>query len=100
MTDYIEVLPDGGITLKLDELTQDQWAAVSKLKITDSTTGSGDNKESIRKIEFELADADRSLNMLAKHLGMFTQKIEINDTTPTVEEAISRLQRALGPQAN
>jgi len=61
----------GGVKLKSsEELTDDEASCVAE--VSESVTESGGT------IRFKLHDKKGSLELLGKHLGMFTEKIDIN----------------------
>lgn len=70
---YIRIGTDGRAYLDLKQLTDDQAAAIAE--ITSDVTGSGRRKNAVTKLK--LADKKAALDSLARHLGMFTDKIDM-----------------------
>jgi phage terminase small subunit len=63
--------------LSISKLTRSEWAAVQEY-IVDKTGGSGDGeRKAIQRIRFKLADKIAALELLGKHLKLFTDKVEL-----------------------
>ena len=71
MNDYLQLDEEGFSRVNLADLTRDQFAAVQEI-ITEEGPGG------ITRVKFKLADKKGNLDLLAKHLGMFTDKHEIS----------------------
>jgi phage terminase small subunit len=68
--------PDGVLLRDSDELTDDEAAIVAEVSETRSETGGS--------IKGKLCDKIKALELLGRHLGMFTDKMAVNMTlTPT-----------------
>ncbi len=79
MKDYAAVMSDGsGMHLDLSELTRDQAAAIKSIKSTTTKIGEGLVSEST---ELKLADKKPSLELLGKHLELFTENVKIDHGT-------------------
>ena len=93
ISDYIDG-SNGNISfVDLDDLTREQAAAISEitidtLKRQDKRTG--DVSEETLRVKFKLHDKRAALVDLGKHLGMFTEKVDLNVTGEIAE----RLMRA------
>lgn len=72
MADYIEVDQAGRAAVDLTELTRAQTAAIQE--ITSEAVGGGAAR--VIRTKFKLADKKPSLELLGKHLKLFTEKHE------------------------
>jgi len=72
-----------GVALKDSSLlTEDQARCISEVSETVNAQG-------IRSVKFKLYDKNRALENLAKHLGLFVDRVEV--TTKTHEQALAEL---------
>jgi len=71
--DYMEVGPNGDPTLNFSDLSRDQTAALTEVTVSTSKVGDIENKS----VKFKLADKRAALVDIGKHLGMFTDKMEV-----------------------
>jgi phage terminase small subunit len=75
MMDYMTVTVDGQAYVDLSNLTRDQAAAIQEIKVDETGGGSGDNKrEAVQRTTFRLANKKDALELLGKHLELFTDK--------------------------
>ena len=88
--DYIQVQPDG--TIKFNFLTLDEESAkgIAQLWIREYRVG----RAHVRTTHLRLANKLRALELLAKHLGLFTDK---QDGAPN-SGVYAELLRVLGPE--
>ena len=66
-------------TVKADASADDR-AAIQGVKVKQSTSQTGDSFEA----EVKLYDKTRALELLGKHLGLFSDKVDLNLTQPIV----------------
>ena len=89
--------PDGNLK-SLDQLTPDEAAVIAGLDCTELFAGNGDDRNNIGLLKkIKLANKLDALEQLGRHLKMFTDKIEINDSTEIVrklQSARKRFQKA------
>ena len=80
----------------ISQLTRDQAAAVSSIKVVTKVLPSKDGQPAdVEYIhEIKVWDKTASLTQIGRHLGMFTDKIETKDTT----EIAARLEKARARQ--
>lgn len=76
MLDYMEVGDDGYAYTDFSKLTRDQAAAIQELNV-ETYVEPGENGKTVKKIRFKLADKKGNLELLGKHLAMWTEKREI-----------------------
>jgi len=94
MLDYVRTTDQGDAFVDLSALSREQAAAIQEVTVEEYTEGRGENKRDIRKTKFKLADKRGSLELLGKHLKMFTESVEINDKRPIVmQHRVSRPER-------
>jgi phage terminase small subunit len=83
MLDYISVGETGAIKVDLSKLTREQAAAIQEVTVEEFTerTGEDDNGkpwfENVKRVKFKLNDKRGSLELLGKHLKLFTDKVEL-----------------------
>lgn len=91
MDDYMRVNEDGKAELDLSALTRDQAAAIQEIR-EDTTGGSGDGeRKQVVRTTLKLVGKTANLELLAKHLGMITEKVEHSGS---VDLVVNRLQAA------
>jgi phage terminase small subunit len=75
MDDYVEVDGDRRV-LKTGTLTRDQMAAVCEIT-EDTTGGSGDGeRKAVVRTKFKLYDKTKNLELLGRHLKLFTDVVK------------------------
>ena len=76
MMDYMSVAEDGQPFVDLSKLTREQAAAIQEFSM-DTTGGSGDGERLlIYRRRLKLADKTRNLELLGKHLQLFTEVVK------------------------
>lgn len=77
MTDYMAVSKDGkSFDVDFSKLTRDQAAAIQEITV-DATGGANDGERRlVLRNRFKLGDKRGSLELLGKHLKLFTDKVE------------------------
>lgn len=76
MLDYLSVGLEGDPFVDLSNVTRGQAAAVQEVTVEDFRDGRGDGARDVRRIKFKLADKKAPLELLGKHLKLFTEKVE------------------------
>ena len=79
MLDYMSVDPvTGRADVDLSKLTREQAAAIQEITV-DATGGGGDGERRlVLRNKFRLASKRESLELLGKHLKLFTERIEVS----------------------
>lgn len=97
MQDYIAVAPDGTYKgIDFSKLSRDQASAIQEIR-EDTTGGSGDGERKlILRTTLKLADKSRNLELLARHLGIFQDKLHVTG----LEGLADRLAEARKNKAN
>ena len=77
MQDFVSVDEDGKPQgIDMSKLSRDQFAAVQEIR-EDTTGGAGDGERRlILRTTLKLADKTKNLELLGRHLKMFTDKVE------------------------
>ena len=84
---FITVQADGSAYTDLSKLTRDQAAAIQEITVDQYTEGRGDAARNVKRVKIKLADKKGALDSLAKHLGMFTDRMQMQ-VTGSLAEAI------------
>lgn len=77
MADYAPLYGEGTPAEKLAMLTRDQAAAVQEIVVEEFRDGRTRARQ-VRRTKFKLADKRGSLELLARHLGMVSDKVDHN----------------------
>jgi phage terminase small subunit len=77
MADYMRVGRDGDPVLDFSQLTRDQAAALAEVTVDDYLDGRGDDAREVRRVKFKLVDKRASLVDLAKLLGFWKEKHQL-----------------------
>ena len=87
MGDYIQVTSDGDPYIDLSRLTSKQAAAVQEVMVDEFVEGRGQNKREVRRVRIKLADKEKALRDLAKHLGLFERGHAIGNQVVIIHDA-------------
>jgi phage terminase small subunit len=98
MADYMTVGPDGQPSLNFKDLTRDQAAALVEVTVEEFKDGRSDKRE-VRRVKFKLADKQKSLEALGKHLGLFIERHEHGGVGAFSRMSDEELDTALQEQA-
>ncbi|WP_283608561.1 terminase small subunit [Faecalispora anaeroviscerum] len=85
-----DVIDMESATLK-DDATEDDTAAVASVKVKTIPTADGQGMER----EIKMADKLKALELLGKHLGMFTDKVEHSGAIDTGSAALTSILQQL-----
>lgn len=102
MADYIKV-QDGDAYIDFSQLSRDQAAAIGEITVEEYTEGRGEEKRDIKRTKFKLADKRGALELLGKHLKLFTDQVEHSgiirhdtlDTGKLTTEELAEVERLL-----
>ncbi len=84
MLDYVTVQDDGSVVVDLTDLDRGRAAAIREMVVDEYTEGRGDGARDVKRIKFKLNDKRAALVDIARHLGMFTDKIEVSGKVDAV----------------
>ncbi len=77
MLDYIKTTEEGSAYVDLSSLTQEQAAAIQEVTVDEYVEGKGKHARKVKRTRLKLVDKIRSLELLGKHLKLFTERIEV-----------------------
>jgi phage terminase small subunit len=77
MADFVRSQPDGSIVTDFSQLTRDQAAAITEVVVEEYMDGRGDDARPVKRTKFKLADKRGALELIARHLGMFDDKLRL-----------------------
>lgn len=87
--DLLEFDDEGKVRYNWDKLTPEMRYALTGMKTREYKEGRGPDATPVTEMKPEMADKLRALDMIAKYLGMFTEKVEVS-----VEEDLAKRLRA------
>jgi phage terminase small subunit len=94
MMDYMTITAGGEAFVDLSKLTREQAAAIQEITVDETGGGSGDNKrEAVQRTRFKLANKKDALELLGKHLKLFTEKIELTGDAAILQSLMEGRQR-------
>jgi phage terminase small subunit len=76
MLDFIQVQDGGDAYVDLSNVTRDQAAAIAEVTVEDFMDGRGEDARDVRRVKLKLSDKQGALEKLARHLGMFKDRVE------------------------
>lgn len=74
--DYFNLASGMDPYIDLSNITPDQAAALTEIQVDDYLEGRGDDAREVRRVKIKMADKKGALELLGKHLGLFTEKVE------------------------
>ena len=74
--DYFQMASGEDPYIDLSNVTRDQLAALTEIQVDDYTDGRGEDARDVRRVKIKMADKKAALELLGKHLGMFTDRVE------------------------
>ena len=72
MFDYVSLDENGDVHVDLSKLKRDQAAAIHEITVDEYMEGRGEGARVVKRVRLHLADKNRSLELLGKHLKLFT----------------------------
>lgn len=93
MLDYMRV-QDGDAYVDFSTLTREQAAAIQEIIVEEYSEGKGKERRDIKRTKFKLAEKRGSLELLGRHLKLFTDKIEHSGTI-NYTEALTKAKERL-----
>ena len=76
--DYVNITEEGDTFVDLSGLTQEQAAAIQEVTVDEYMEGKGKDARKVKRTRLKLVDKIRSLDLLGRHLKLFTEKIEVS----------------------
>jgi phage terminase small subunit len=91
--DYHRISSEGEPFVDLSNLSRDQMAALTELQVEDYTDGRGDNSRDVRRVKIKLADKKAALELLGRHLKLFTDKVDLTSDGKQLKSLTSERSR-------
>lgn len=89
MLDYVRLTPEGDAFIDLSDLTREQAAALTEVQVEDYLDGRGDDARAVRRVKVKVADKKGALELLGKHLSLFTDRIDVTSKGEALATAIN-----------
>ena len=97
MLNYITIQDDGTAVVDFSMVDRDQGAVMREVTIETYTEGRGEEAQPVKRIKFALCDKKGALELLGRHFGLFTDKleakVEMQGEDPASILAARRMQR-------
>lgn len=77
MGDFIKPQEDGSFYTDFSKLTREQSAAIQEITVEEYMDGRGEDARPVKRTKFKLADKRGALELIARHLGMFDDKLRL-----------------------
>ena len=94
MLDYIRTTEEGSAYVDLSNLTREQSAAIQEVTVDEYVEGKGKHARKVKRTKLKLVDKIRSLELLGKHLKLFTERIEVGGIAGLAEQIAQARKRA------
>ncbi len=93
MLDYVTI-KNGEALIDVSKLTLEPAAAIQEITVDEYVDGRGKDARAVKRIRIKLADKNRSLENLGRHLKLFTEKIEVSGLEQLPELMAEARERA------
>lgn len=94
MMNYVRKVPGGYAVVDLEHVDHDLGAAISEMTVESYVEGRGEDGQEVRRVKIKLSDKLRALEMLGRHLALFTDKAEVKVVGDVAEILQRRRQQA------
>ena len=94
MLDYMKVTEEGGAYVDLSSLTQKQAVAIQEVTVDEYVEGKGKHARKVKRTKLKLVDKIRSLELLGKHLKLFTERVEVTGMAGLADAIAEARKRA------
>ena len=91
--DYIRTTESGDAYVDLSKLTREQAAAIQEITVDEYTEGRGKEAREVKRTRIKLADKLRALELRGKHERLFTDRVEVTDTTNYLIEQLEAARK-------
>lgn len=78
MADFMVAQENGSAFVDFSGLTRDKAAAIQEFVVEEFTDGGGEDARNVRRTKFKLADKKSALVEIGRHLGMFSDKLNLD----------------------
>ncbi len=93
--DYVNITEEGDAFVDLSGLTQEQAASIQEVTVDEYIEGKGKHARKVKRTKLKLVDKIRSLDLLGRHLKLFTEKIEVSGIEG-LAEAMAAARKRVG----
>jgi phage terminase small subunit len=76
MLNYMTIQDDGTAVVDFSMVDRDQGAVMREVTIETYAEGRGEDAQTVKRIKFALYDKKGALELLGRHFGLFTDKLE------------------------
>ena len=94
MLDYIKPTEEGSAYVHLSNLTREQSAAIQEVTVDEYVEGKGKHARKVKRTKLKLVDKIRSLELLGKHLKLFTERVEVTGMAGLADAIAEARKRA------
>ena len=94
MLDYGEIDKDGYFRINLSDASREQMAAIGEFTIETYMEGRGETAQEVKKIKFKPMDKMQALDKLARHLGLFDDKLSLTVEGNLGQQILAAKKRA------
>jgi phage terminase small subunit len=106
--DFMRVQSDGSAYFDLRGMTPEQAAAIQEYSVDEFTegkagakgNGKGEKGRAVKRMRIKLADKKGALDSVARHLGMFEDKLSISGVVDLADRLVAGRRRISGPAKN
>ena len=99
MLDYIKTTGEGDAYVDLSDLTRGQATAIQEITVDEYVEGKGKHARKVKRTKLKLVDKIRSLELLGKHLKLFTERIEVGGIEGLADMIAAARKRAAAAKA-
>ncbi len=92
--DYVKVTKEGDAYVDLSNLTREQVAAIQEITVDEYMEGKGKHARTVKRTKLKLVDKIRSLELLGKHLKLFTERVEVTGMAGLADAIAEARKRA------
>ena len=94
MADFQVIQEDGTAVTDLSGLTREQFASVQEMTVDVYMEGKGEGAKEVKSVKLKLAPKIAALELLGKHMKLFTEVIENNNVTDAETELSAARKRS------
>ena len=94
LSTLLDIQPDGSAVINLLQMTEAERAAIAEFTVEEYQDGKGDDARDVKKIKVKLHDKNGALDKLARHLGLYKDKVEVGGDADIVALLLAGRTRA------
>ena len=94
MLDYIKTTGEGDAYVDLSDLTRGQATAIQEITVDEYVEGKGKHARKVKRTKLKWVDKIRSLELLGKHLKLFTERVEMSGLEGLADKLAAARKRA------